>query len=157
MAQYASSYGMEMVVKNNFLPQLLKEFGKIAQETQKEAVLDVAHAVQEQAPVDTTAMKVSVYVAYKTGSNYNFVVARARELRPNWDVFNPKVEINSEMEVGLGVAEGYAGFVEFGHHSKDGGWVPAQPFFWPVVQSMGSYVRAKMESVPARAIRAAGG
>lgn len=38
--------------------------------------------------------------------------------------------------VKLTVADPAAGFVEFGHHTASGSYVPAHPFFTPAVESM---------------------
>jgi hypothetical protein len=38
----------------------------------------------------------------------------------------------------------YGSYVEFGHNTKDGGRVPAQPFFWPTYRSRRRGLRARI-------------
>lgn len=130
MAQYSSAFRMDIQVLVNRLPELQRQLPEVVYEIIRRGANDTARTIREDAPKDTGAMAASVYVATKKGSTYNFSVARAKALRPEWEVYNDNPGRPDENSVVLGVAIGYAGFVEYGHHSRAGNWVPAQPFFF---------------------------
>ena len=47
----------------------------------------------------------------------------------------------------------FARYVEFGHTSKDGSYVPAQPFFWPTYRARKKAMRRRMLAPARKAIR----
>lgn len=47
----------------------------------------------------------------------------------------------------------YARYVEFGHTSEDGSYVPAQPFFWPTYRARKKAMRRRMLAPARKAIR----
>jgi hypothetical protein len=51
---------------------------------------------------------------------------------------------------------GYAAHVEYGHRARDGGHVPAKPFFWPTWQHEKRKIAARVAAATRAAIRGLG-
>ncbi len=90
-----------------------------------ETVIDIANLVQANAPVDTGFMRDSVYYVTPDGAS-----SYGNAEPSNDDAYLlPEETPANDMQGLVGVAGNYGEFVNYGHHTRSGSYVPAQPFF----------------------------
>ncbi len=90
-----------------------------------ETVIDIADVVQANAPVLSGFMHDSVYYVTPDGAS-----SYGGGSPPTDDVYLLPEELPSNDMQGLvGVGANYGEFVNYGHHTRSGSYVPAQPFF----------------------------
>ncbi len=82
------------------------------------AMSDAAAIARQLCPVDTGALRDSIAVSQ-----------------------------NSEGTTRLVVGMPYAGFVENGHHDRNGGYVPAQPFVAPALESVKPNLEKRLNKI----------
>lgn len=101
----------------------------------RDAAYEIVDRARGMAPVDTGALRESIYAATDTQSEYGAAAAHARSLRPNAEIL-PAVQPTGPYEAAVGVAVSYWTALEFGTMRQ-----AAQPFITPAVES----VREKFE------------
>src|SRR5258708_2021715 len=90
-----------------------------------ETVIDLADLVQVNAPVLSGLMHDSVYYVTPDG-----ISTYGQASPPTDDVYLLPEELPSNDMQGLvGVGANYSEWVNYGHHTRSGSYVPAQPFF----------------------------
>lgn len=117
-----------------------KEFKDDVFEILRHRAQDVSQRARELAAVDTGAMRASIYISHSKGSNYNFALANAQQLRDFEEPPNERENPKSDLEVVVGVAAPYAGLIEFGHFTTGGTFVAARPFMGPAAEDAESLI-----------------
>lgn len=96
--------GMKWTLVKNDIPTIIAQLNPRIGASVKQAADIVRDDVKERAPVDTGALRDGYYSTQTSDTT--------AEVRSGDDIL-------------------YADFVESGHHTRSGSWVPAQPHFAP--------------------------
>lgn len=100
------------------------------QEIIKQVAFEIATDARGLAPVDTGFMSNSIYVSTVDDSTYD-----AGNISPPGDSYLlPEEFPPDDMSAVVGVAANYGIYVEMGHHTANGSYVPAQPYFTPALE-----------------------
>jgi hypothetical protein len=129
-----SDNGFNMVIQLDFgnIDGLARDVEKIIFTVISKGARTIAGRAREKVPVDTGALKASIYVSNEKGSSYNFALAGAQKLRTFDTAPNARVGAGKGSIV-VGAAAPYAMAVEMGHHTPGGGFYPARPYLIPSV------------------------
>lgn len=133
--------GIKFVVKMNKLssagPEIHRQIGAMV----KKACFDIEAAAKDNAPVDTGALKASIYTVVD-GSDGS-AAARAAALGANRAVtlINPETEVD-EMTGTVVVGADYGAFVEYGTTRMG-----AQPFLTPAVEEVRPKLAAALSQI----------
>jgi HK97 gp10 family phage protein len=130
-----------IVNRNNFAA-----YGEQVNQRVAKVVRDTAYAIvdraRELAPVDTGALRESIYAVTDTQSEYGMAAAHAQALRPEIVPLEP-IQPVGPYEAGVGIAAPYWLYLEFGTMNR-----PARPFLTPAVEE----TRPKFEQGMAEAL-----
>ena len=109
----------------NLFPALARAVRPACQTISSDTARFIEAAAAANAPVATGFLASSVYsVTPKYGSTYGTMGS------PPGDSYAlPPMEPDGPDESMVGVAANYGEFVNFGHHTRSGSWVPPQPFW----------------------------
>lgn len=108
----------------NRFPELAAKL-KPALQTGIKVVAFNVQAYARQGPYRTGFMDSNIYASGWWGSDYG-----GGESPPTDDVYLlPEVSPPDDMTAIVGAAANYSAFVNYGHHTRGGGFVPANPFF----------------------------
>lgn len=102
---------------------------------------DIADGYSATAPRETGDMADSSYVVTSKENTYDSVATPSHEdayLLPCVDT--PPDDVTAY----AAVAVNYAEFVELGHHTRSGSFVPAQPAFYPAVDAAGGQLEGNL-------------
>ena len=124
-----------MTVIFNFFPMLARAVRPACQTITSDTARFVEAAAAANAPVESGFMASSVYsVTPKYGSTYGTMG------EPPGDSYAlPEVTPDGPDDSVVSVAANYAGFVNYGHHTRSGSYVPPQPF-WDEAVAQGAQV-----------------
>ena len=109
--------------------QLYDALGKVVRKT----AFDIRAAAANNAPVDTGFLRNSIYFKTVSESSYG-----AGGGAPTKDAYLlPEVKTPSDsMTAYAAVGANYAAYVNYGHHTRSGSYVPAQPFWEPAIDAV---------------------
>lgn len=128
----------EVRLDTNHLDRLVAEIPKRARGLVGGEVRAIAQIARLLAPVDTGALKASIYtVTPDQGSTYPLAIDEAKLLRPE-AVLLPEVELRDSLAgtVGVGVQHGI--YNEFGTTQ-----LPASPFLGPAIETVKATMRRR--------------
>lgn len=119
-----------MTVIFNLFPMLARAVRPACQTISSDTARFVEAAAAANAPVESGFMSSSVYsVTPKYGSTYGTMG------EPPGDSYAlPEQAPDGPDDSTVGVAANYGIYVEMGHHTRSGSWVPPQPYFYPAVE-----------------------
>jgi hypothetical protein len=114
----------------NLFPRLARAFRPACQTISSDTARFVEAAAAGGSPVATGFLASSVYsVTPKYGSTYSTMGT------PPGDSYAlPEQTPGGPDDSVVGVAANYGIYVEMGHHTHSGSYVPAQPFFYPAIE-----------------------
>lgn len=117
----------------NRLPEIVAGLAASTELGTDEGLKIVEQAVKDGAPVETGALQASVYRITSTTNEYASAVSDMSSL-------NPKANEAGEPPVGpgegvVGVAADYGVWVNDGHFTASGSYVPANPFFTQALEA----------------------
>jgi hypothetical protein len=109
----------------NLFPALARAMRPACQTISSDTARFLEAAAAGGSPVDTGFMASSVYsITPKYGSTYGTMGT------PPGDSYAlPPIAPGGPYDSTVGVAANYAVYVNYGHHTRSGSYVPAQPFF----------------------------
>ena len=113
-------------------------------------------AVQEAAERAFDQEVADLVSAFKRACPVSELEANPGELRDSIESYPvPGRPLSARIIVGAKDEKGvkYARYVEFGHTSKGGTYVPAQPFFWPTYRARKKAIRRRMLAPARKVIR----
>jgi phage gpG-like protein len=117
---------------------VFNRFGAIARslrpacrDATKVVAKDMTTTCQSFAPRDTGFMAESVYFSAYDESSYGSAGAPPQKTSA---YLLPEVTPGSDTEAIVGAAANYSIYVEMGHHTRSGSYVPANPWFYPSVE-----------------------
>lgn len=119
-----------MTIIFNLFPLLARALRPACQTISSDTARFIEAAAAANAPVDTGFLASSVYSdTPKYGSTYGSMG------EPPGDSYAlpPQAPAGPDDSV-VGVAANYGIYVEMGHHTESGSWVPAQPYFYPAIE-----------------------
>lgn len=98
------------------------------------------------APVDTGLLRNSI--TYAIGGQSPASATYAADDGSNEQHYNGEADEDEPgaMSVIVGTGVKYAAYQELGHHTKNGKWVPPQPFLRPAVEGNMEQIRAILET-----------
>lgn len=98
---------------------------------------------REGAPMDTGFMAGNVYLSDMEENTYG---SGPGPTKPSQWLL-PEVAPSGDMEAVVGAAAQYSIYVNYGHHTRSGSWVPAQPFWEPAVETGRPFLDAELANV----------
>jgi HK97 gp10 family phage protein len=113
-------------------------------------------AVQAAAETAFDQEVAGLVAAFKRACPVSDLEVNPGELRDSIESYPvPGRPLSARIIVGAKDAKGvrYARYVEFGHTSKGGAYVPAQPFFWPTYRARKKEIRRRMLAPARKVIR----
>src|SRR5579872_1142691 len=113
----------------NKFPAMAAALQPIVSQMVRKTAFAIAADAASNAAVDTGFMKSAVYVVTSQTSTYGNAGTP-----PGDSYLLPQVEApGDDLTAIVACGANYSVFVELGHHTRGGGTVPAQPFFFPAV------------------------
>jgi phage gpG-like protein len=121
---------MATVVVFNHFPRIAAQLKPMLQQGIKTTAKDMVGFASGTAPRDTGFMGDNVYYSAHDESSYGQGPAPSKK----GSYLLPEVLPSSDMEVIVGAAANYSIYVNYGHHTSSGSYVPAQPFWEPTTE-----------------------
>jgi hypothetical protein len=119
-----------MAVVFNHFPQIAAQLKPVLQQGIKTTAKDMVGFASSGAPRETGFMGDNVYMSAHDESTYGQGPAPSKK----GAYLLPEVTPGSDMEAIVGAAAYYSIYVEMGHHTRSGSYVPANPWFYPAVE-----------------------
>lgn len=115
----------------NHWAQLAKGLKPAVQKAVTETAIGLQEDAKGNAPVDTGFLASSIYsVTPGYGSTYD-----EAQMPPGDSYQLPEVTPDNDTSAIVGVSANYGIYVNYGHHTRSGSWVPAQPFWEPAIDA----------------------
>lgn len=116
----------------NLFFQLADNLRPACQQIVGNTVIEGAQAVKAGAPVDTEFMQDAVYYVTPDGRSTYGQASPEKKGSYLLDEVTPE----NDLQGVIGAAANYSVFVDQGHHTSSGSWVPPQPFFSQGVEQL---------------------
>ena len=117
-------------IKLNRLPELKGDLRVKAGQAVRKAALDIEAEAKAHAPVDTGALKNSIYTASAGKSDYSAAASAAHSANPKAQLFPDKGKAGTLRAV-VAVGVSYGALIEFGGVKRAG-----TPFMYPAAQKV---------------------
>lgn len=119
------------VVFNRF-PQIADNLKPVLSKVVRKTAFDLQAMAAANSPTDTGFLKSSIYVKTSQDSTYGEAGSPPGDSYLLPEVEEPPDELTAYVAVGAN----YGIFVELGHHTRSGSYVPAQPYLAPAVDAV---------------------
>lgn len=121
----------------NHFPQIADQLDKALSQAVRKTAFDLQAAAASNAPVDTGYLRNSIYVKTSQDSTYS-----------GGDKDLPEVESPPDDKTAYVAVGAYYGvYVNYGHHTRSGSFVPAQPFWEPAVDATQASFEAALSAI----------
>lgn len=132
---------MSTTIKGKSFEDIGKDTKRLLSAVVRKAAFDVEREAKQNAPVDTGALKASIYVSTKGKSDYAKASADAKAIQPKAEIF-PEEKAQEELEAIIGVGVDYGEAVEHGTTRQR-----AQPYMTPAVEKIRPQFEKAVEKV----------
>ena len=146
---------MNASVTNNNIPAIISALPNVLSAVLRKSAFDVERAAKDAAPVDTGALRASIYVSISGDSDYAEKSAEAQSLmagktdkeRKEVGIL-PEVKSDDELTAVVAVAAAHGAYVEYGTARKG-----ARPFLNPAMDHVRSSFLAAVRQAIEKAAR----